>query len=127
MSAAVDDQRFEVAVGLHAREQRVREAHVERLLDPERQLEQVEPANGQVAGQRVAGGKLRGCHADGVGDDRVVDAASHRGSAPSVGHVFVINLENKSFRTTWGAQSAAPYLARTLRGQLARSPSIATR
>jgi phosphatidylinositol-3-phosphatase len=55
--------------------------------------------------------------ADGVGDDRVVDAASHRGSAPSVGHVFVINLENKSFRTTWGAQSAAPYLARTLRGQ----------
>ena len=55
--------------------------------------------------------------ADGDGNDRVVDAASHRGSAPSVGHVFVINLENKSFRTTWGADSAAPYLARRLRGQ----------
>jgi hypothetical protein len=34
-----------------------------------------------------------------------------------VGHVFVINLENKGFRTTWGAGSAAPYLARTLRAR----------
>jgi len=55
--------------------------------------------------------------ADGAADDRVVDAASLQRSAPAVGHVFVINLENKSFRTTWGAGSAAPYLARTLRGQ----------
>jgi hypothetical protein len=53
----------------------------------------------------------------GAGDDRVVDAASHRASAPSVRHVFVINLENKDYRTTWGARSAAPYLARTLRSQ----------
>ncbi len=32
-------------------------------------------------------------------------------------HVFVINLENKSFDETWGAGSAAPYLSTTLRHQ----------
>jgi hypothetical protein len=31
--------------------------------------------------------------------------------------VFVINIENKGFRTTWGQDSAAPYLARTLRAK----------
>ncbi|NUO35176.1 MAG: phosphoesterase [Dermatophilaceae bacterium] len=36
---------------------------------------------------------------------------------PPVGHVFVINLENKGFDETWGPSSAAPYLSRTLRGQ----------
>ncbi|WP_310961839.1 alkaline phosphatase family protein [Nocardioides terrisoli] len=38
-------------------------------------------------------------------------------SAPAVGHVFVINLENKGFTRTWGKSSAAPYLAHTLRGK----------
>jgi hypothetical protein len=33
------------------------------------------------------------------------------------GHVFVINLENKSYRDVWGEQSEAPYLSRTLRPQ----------
>jgi phosphatidylinositol-3-phosphatase len=32
-------------------------------------------------------------------------------------HVFVINLENKSYDSVWGADSAAPYLSQTLRGQ----------
>jgi phosphatidylinositol-3-phosphatase len=36
---------------------------------------------------------------------------------PSVRHVFVVNIENKGFRTTWGAHSAAPYLAKTLRAK----------
>jgi hypothetical protein len=36
---------------------------------------------------------------------------------PPVGHVFVINIENKGFDQTWGDSSAAPYLARTLRRQ----------
>jgi hypothetical protein len=36
---------------------------------------------------------------------------------PPVGHVFVINLENKGFDTTFGAASPAPYLSGTLRGQ----------
>src|SRR5512133_2969733 len=36
---------------------------------------------------------------------------------PAVGHVFVINIENKGFRTTWGKGSAAPYLAKTLRSK----------
>jgi hypothetical protein len=49
--------------------------------------------------------------------DRAVDASSPRAAAPAVGHVFVINLENKGFTTTWGAGSAAPYLARTLRAR----------
>ena len=34
-----------------------------------------------------------------------------------VGHVFVINLENKGYETAWGSGSAAPYLSQTLRGQ----------
>ena len=29
--------------------------------------------------------------------------------------MFVINIENKGFRATWGARSAAPYLAQTMR------------
>lgn len=36
---------------------------------------------------------------------------------PPVRHVFVVNLENKSFETTFGAGSPAPYLARTLPSQ----------
>ncbi|RVU23295.1 phosphoesterase [Streptomyces antnestii] len=36
---------------------------------------------------------------------------------PSIGHVFVINLENKGYDETWGAASKAPYLSQTLRSQ----------
>lgn len=32
-------------------------------------------------------------------------------------HVFVINIENKGYDTTWGPSSAAPYLAKTLRAK----------
>jgi hypothetical protein len=52
-------------------------------------------------------------HRDAV-EDRAIDAASV--SAP-VGHVFVVNIENKGFRTTWGQHPAAPYLGRTLRSK----------
>jgi hypothetical protein len=48
--------------------------------------------------------------------ERGVRAAA-RTSVPDVRHVFVINIENKGFRTTWGAGSAAPYLANTLRAK----------
>jgi hypothetical protein len=41
---------------VHALEQRVGEAHVERLLDAEGELEEVEPVDGEVTGERVAGG-----------------------------------------------------------------------
>ena len=34
---------------------------------------------------------------------------------PEVRHVFVINIENKGFHTTWGPDSRAPYLANKLR------------
>lgn len=36
---------------------------------------------------------------------------------PPIRHVFVINIENKGFVRTWGPDSKAPYLARTLRSQ----------
>ena len=36
---------------------------------------------------------------------------------PPVRHVFVVNIENKGFHSTWRAGSAAPYLARTLRAK----------
>ncbi|WP_223979262.1 alkaline phosphatase family protein [Arthrobacter sp. NicSoilB8] len=36
---------------------------------------------------------------------------------PGAQHVFVINLENKGYDSTWGPQSAAPYLSTTLRSQ----------
>jgi hypothetical protein len=38
-------------------------------------------------------------------------------SLPSIGHVWVINLENKGFATTWGLTSPATYLSKTLRAQ----------
>jgi hypothetical protein len=49
--------------------------------------------------------------------DRAVATAAHRAATPQVGHVFVINIENKSFRATWGPYSQAPYLSRTLRAK----------
>ena len=39
------------------------------------------------------------------------------GVEPHIGHVFVVNLENKSFETTFGSSSPAPYLAHTLTAQ----------
>jgi hypothetical protein len=36
---------------------------------------------------------------------------------PPAKHVFVINIENKGYDSTWGPTSAAPYLAQTLRSQ----------
>jgi hypothetical protein len=46
--------------------------------------------------------------------DRATPAAA---VTPPIGHVFVINIENKSFARTWGSGSAAPYLAGRLRAK----------
>lgn len=46
--------------------------------------------------------------------DRAVPASA---ATASVGHVFVVNIENKGFARAWGTHSAAPYLARTLRAK----------
>jgi len=35
---------------------------------------------------------------------------------PAIRHVFLVNLENKGYATTFGPASPAPYLSRTLRG-----------
>jgi len=47
----------------------------------------------------------------------VVAAAPAPAASRPVGHVFVVNLENKSFATTWSRTSAAPYLSGTLRSE----------
>jgi hypothetical protein len=39
------------------------------------------------------------------------------GYVPPIKHVFIINIENKGYDTTWGPTSAAPYLAKTLRSK----------
>jgi hypothetical protein len=44
-------------------------------------------------------------------------AARRPADVPPVGHVFVINIENKGYDSTWGPASAAPYLSQTLRSQ----------
>ena len=43
-----------------------------------------------------------------------VAVPSAQAATPRIGHVFVINLENKGFATTFGPSSPAPYLSRTL-------------
>ena len=44
-------------------------------------------------------------------------AATDLSKPPPVRHVFVINLENKGYDETFGPDSPAPYLSRTLRGK----------
>jgi hypothetical protein len=44
-------------------------------------------------------------------------AAPTPDAGPRIGHVFIIVLENESYATTFGAKSAAPYLAKTLRAK----------
>jgi hypothetical protein len=47
----------------------------------------------------------------------VTHQAAPRSVLPPVRHVFVINLENKGYDTTFGPGSKAPYLTKTLRPQ----------
>jgi hypothetical protein len=47
----------------------------------------------------------------------VVVAPAGAAPLPPVKHVFVIVLENKNYDETWSPGSAAPYLAKALRGQ----------
>jgi len=53
-----------------------------------------------------------------TGGSAPADAATAKNATvPAVGHVFVINLENKGYATTFGPSSPAPYLSRTLVSQ----------
>jgi hypothetical protein len=47
----------------------------------------------------------------------VTAATNANAKPPGIKHVFVINLENKSYDETWGATSQAPYLSQTLKAQ----------
>jgi hypothetical protein len=49
--------------------------------------------------------------------DEATIASSSRATSPDVRHVFVVNIENKGFNTTWGRHSKAPYMAHTLRAK----------
>jgi phosphatidylinositol-3-phosphatase len=44
-------------------------------------------------------------------------AGSRVDPLPPVGHVFVVNIENKDYAKTWGPDSPAPYLAQKLRSK----------
>jgi len=44
-------------------------------------------------------------------------ATTAKAKPPAIKHVFVINLENKSYDETWGASAPAPYLSQTLKAQ----------
>jgi len=52
-----------------------------------------------------------------LGSSGVAADAATATSKPPIKHVFVINLENKSFDETWGTTSEAPYLSQTLKAQ----------
>lgn len=43
--------------------------------------------------------------------------SSTKTAAPNIQHVLVINLENKNYDQTWGPNSPAPYLSKTLTAQ----------
>ncbi|MGN6252415.1 MAG: alkaline phosphatase family protein [Marmoricola sp.] len=63
---------------------------------------------------------LLGCSTtDAAHASRPAAAVGTSGSAAPSGprHVFVVNIENEDFATTWGSRSAAPYLAHTLRSR----------
>jgi hypothetical protein len=62
----------------------------------------VNPAQAHVSRER----------AQGAGSAARVD-----GALPPVGHVFVVNIENKDYDRTWGADPGAPYLAVKLRNK----------
>jgi len=44
-------------------------------------------------------------------------SAAAKAKLPPIKHVFVVNLENESYDTTFGPSSVAPYLSQTLVGQ----------
>jgi phosphatidylinositol-3-phosphatase len=69
-----------------------------------------------LVGCQASPGPAPGPGASGNADPAAGTAASvSAGGKP--GHVFVINLENKSYANAWGADSPAPYLSQTLRSQ----------
>jgi hypothetical protein len=60
---------------------------------------------------------VRSAGSSGGGEATARQTSARTASLPPIGHVFVVNIENKGFTATWGEHSAAPYLARTLRAK----------
>ena len=72
------------------------------------------PAFGKILG--VLNGALLSalCLSACSGSNAVSGSSSGGAAAPSVGHVFVVVLENEDYTTSFGSASPAPYLAQTL-------------
>ncbi len=69
-------------------------------------------ATSPTEGSTIAGAGSRGPSAVGLTSSLAVSAY-----VPPIHHVFIINIENKGYDETWGPNSQAPYLARTLRSK----------
>lgn len=69
---------------------------------------------GSIALACIAAAVLAGCQ---TAPSPAPGPPSSGGADGKLGHVFVINLENKSYDKVWGPDSPAPYLAKTLREQ----------
>ncbi|HTK55239.1 MAG TPA: hypothetical protein VL295_00325, partial [Gemmatimonadales bacterium] len=68
---------------------------------------------GWLAPAQATGGSLHGSgHASAAGTPPRPPRPAY---VPKIKHVFVINIENKGYDETFGAGSAAPYLAGALR------------
>ena len=75
-------------------------------------------ARNAAAGVVLALAALTGCQAGGTEPLAPSAQKSTKAAAtPPIRHVFVVNLENKSYAHTFGPDSPAPYLSRTLPSQ----------
>ncbi len=70
---------------------------------------------GLLAATALAAGSVLATPTGAVAQAPAAARAEAGAPLPAVRHVFVINLENKGFRATFGADSKAPYLSRRLR------------
>ena len=68
----------------------------------------------------LAAGTTSASLASAPADATATSLPSAKAAPPPIGHVFVINLENKGYDETFGPDSPAPYLSKTLtaKGQL---------
>jgi hypothetical protein len=71
----------------------------------------------------LVGGSASGATARSHRDPAAAAATAARPIPPPIKHVFILVLENESASTTYGANSPAPYLAKTLRSEGAYLPN----
>ena len=72
---------------------------------------------GWLAAATALGAALAGCGGNSSGNSGGDSSGSVAPESASIGHVFIMVMENKSYDRTFGSDSAAPYLAQTLPAQ----------